>query len=429
MPWRPVSYTSIRTAQKKLLQSIKVKPSFESVPIQESYGRVLYDNIVSNLNIPSKKSSHMDGFAVIYDDVRQANHSNPITLNVVGEVRLGKSSNELLHHGIAVRIPTGGNLPSRADTIIPIEFTKFDPLKKIVKILTSFPKGSFISNAGENIKKNTTLLKKGNILRSQDLSLPLMMGFKKLRVFKKPSVTIIPTGSELTNDSDRVKHGKILNTNGQIISILVEAVGAKSLALDITPDSIKEIQSKIKFALRQSDIIVTIGGSSVGYHDIIGESINSLGMPGVIAHGVKLDRGRVAGVAALENKPIIILPGPIQGAVNGFIVFVQPIIRSLLGLPPFDRTIMSAEFIENWQARKKFKDFVKIVYVRLLLSKTGNLMALPITGETANITVLTRSNGYVLVSESITRINKGEIVRINLLPGLSFSSGNPVDFI
>ncbi|TLX88587.1 MAG: hypothetical protein E6L01_00100, partial [Thaumarchaeota archaeon] len=129
------------------------------------------------------------------------------------------------------------------------------------------------------------------------------------------------------------------------------------------------------------------------------------------------------------NKPIIILPGPIQGAVNGFIVFVQPIIRSLLGLPPFDRTIMSAEFIEEWQARKKFKDFVKIVYVRLLLSTTGNLMALPITGETANITVLTRSNGYVLVPESIMRINKGKIVRINLLPGLSLSSGNPVDFI
>jgi molybdopterin molybdotransferase len=429
MHWRPVSYTSIRTAQKKLLQSIKVKPSFESVPVQKSYGRVLNDNIVSNLNIPSKKTSHMDGFAVLYDDIRRANHSNPITLKVVGEVRLGKSSDELLHHGIAVQIPTGGNLPSRADTIIPIEFTKFDPLKKIVKILTSFPKGSFISNVGEDIKKNTTLLKKGNILRSQDLSLLLMMGFKKLRVFKKPRVTIIATGSELTNDSDQVKQGKILNTNGQIISMLVEAVGAKSLALGITPDSIKQIQRKIKFAIHQSDIIITIGGSSVGDHDIIGESINSLGMPGVIAHGVKLDRGRVSGVAALENKPIIILPGPIQGAVNGFIVFVQPIIRSLLGLPPVNITIMSAEFIEDWQARKKFKDFVKIVYVRLLLSKTGSLLALPITGETANITVLTRSNGYVLVPESITQINKGEIVRINLLPGLSFSSCNPVDFI
>ena len=429
MHWRPTSYTSITTAQKKLLQSINVKTSSELVPVQECYGRVLYDNIVSRLNIPLKKTSHMDGYAVLYDDIRQANHSNPITLKVVGEVKLGKSSNEFLHQRKALRISTGGYLPLRADTIIPIEFTKFDAVKKTVKILSSFPKGSFISNVGENFKKGVTLLKKGNILRSQDLSLLLIMGFKKARVFKKPRVILIPTGNELTNDPHLVKLGKILNTNGRIISRLVEVAGATSLELDITPDSIKEIQSKIKFALYQSDIILTIGGSSVGEHDIIGESINSLGIPGIVAHGVKLDRGRVAGVAALEKKPIIILPGPIQGAVNAFIVFVQPIIRSMLGLPPINRTMISAEFMQDWQARKKFQGFVKIAYVKLLLSKSGNLMALPITGETANITVLTRSNGYILVPEKITQIKKGENVRINLLPGLSFSSGNPADFM
>jgi molybdopterin molybdotransferase/putative molybdopterin biosynthesis protein len=135
----------------------------------------------------------------------------------------------------------------------------------------------------------------------------------------------------------------------------------------------------------------------------------------------------VTGLAALRGKPIIILPGPIQGAVNAFIVFVQPIIRSMLGLQPFLQPFITAKLDENWNARKKFQDFTKIVYVKVWRSISGELHAMPITGETTNITVLTRTNGFILVPGASRMLKRGHEVKINMLPGLSFPSGNPIE--
>ena len=155
-----------------------------------------------------------------------------------------------------------------------------------------------------------------------------------------------------------------------------------------------------------------------------------MGKPGVIAEGIKLDRGRVTKIAVLKSKPIVILPGPIQGAVNAFVVLGMPLIRSLIGLSYNNKAIVNAQITDNWNARKKFQNFVKILYVHLSISKTNNsIKAEPITGETSNMTVMTRANGYVIVSEKITSIEKGNDIQVNLLSGFSFASGNPIDFM
>jgi len=151
-------------------------------------------------------------------------------------------------------------------------------------------------------------------------------------------------------------------------------------------------------------------------------------MQGILVHGVKLDRVRVTGLAALRNKPIIILPGPIQGAVNAFIIFAQPLIRIKLGLQPFTKPFILAKLSEDWKARKKFQNFTKILYVKMSRSASGNFSASPITGETTDITVLTSTNGFILVPERSTMIEKRQKVKVNVLPGLSFSSGNPIEF-
>jgi molybdopterin biosynthesis enzyme len=154
-----------------------------------------------------------------------------------------------------------------------------------------------------------------------------------------------------------------------------------------------------------------------------------MGEPGIIVHGIKLDRGRVTGLAALRSKPIIILPGPVQGAVNAFIMFAQPLIRSMVGLPPYSKPVLAAKLMQDWDARKRYQRFTKILYVKMWLSRSGEIRALPVTGETTNITVLTKSNGFVLIPERITALKKGQQVKISILPGLSFSSGNPIDYL
>ena len=425
------SYSSIQTAFFELRKNITVQPMYETVNTNnELLGRILYNAINSTVTIPLYDSSHMDGFAVFYDDIRGASNLKPVTLKVMNEVKLGNTKSEPLQPGQAARIPTGGYLPTKSDTVVPIEYTHFNVTDRSVKIFSEFTKGSFISPAGKDITKNKLIFKKGHLLRIQDIALLNIMRIKKLNIYKKPKVAIIPTGSELTNDIDEFAYGKVLNTNGQIIFTLIEASGGIPVDLGITSDNIKMIKSKINNALSQNDIVLTIGGSSVGHKDLIVETIHSMGKPGILAQGIRLDRGRVTKVAALKSKPIIILPGPIQGAVNAFIVFALPLIRTLIGLSHNNNAFINAQITDNWIARKKFQNFIKILYVRLSSSKTNNsIRAEPITGETSNMTVLTRANGYVLVSEKITNIEKGNNVQVNLLPGFSFASSNPMDFL
>ena len=423
MHWTPSNYTSVRTAYSTLTNAITTRPTAETIDTEKAVGRVLWTDIISPIDIPSSNRSHMDGFVVKYNDISMLSHRGPIKLKLVPGRKDSKNENQILLARQAIRISTGEVLPRLGDTVIPLEYAHFDSKNNTVIIQKDMAKGSFISFKGGEIARKDLLLNSGHVLRIQDIALASTLGIQKLGIFKKPRVAIIPTGSELTNNINDAKGGKILNTNSTVISNLIEISGGIPLDLGITPDNNHKIKNKIRTALSKSDIILTTGGSSVGVRDLVAESINNIGKPGILVHGIKLDRGRVTGLAALRNKPVIILPGPIQGAVNAFIVFVQPLIRFMLGLQPYTKPIISAKLTKKWNARKKFQNFTKIVYVKMSRSASGKLYASPITGETTDITVLTGSNGFIFVPERSTLLKKGQKVRITIFPGLSVSSG------
>jgi molybdenum cofactor synthesis domain-containing protein len=428
MHWTPSDYTSVKASYSKLMDAITIKPRAESIFAEQAIGRVLWTDIISHTDIPSSNCSHMDGFVVKYNDISRISQHGPIKLRVVPRRKDDMKENQVLLTGQTIRVSTGEVLPRLGDTVIPIEYTQLDAKNNSIIIQRVSAKGSFVSHKGSEIACKDLLLTKCHILRAQDLALIAMLGIRKLKIFKKPKVAIIPTGNELTEDIADIKRGKILNTNSKVISNLIEKLGGTPLDLGITPDNIHKIKNKIRLALSQSDIILTTGGSSVGLRDLVAESINYIGKPGILVHGIKLDRGRVTGLAALHSRPVIILPGPVQGAVNAFIVFAQPLIRFMLGLYPFNKPFISAKLTEDWNARRKFQDFTKIIYVKLTISESGEFHAKPITGETTDITVLTGSNGFILVPERSTMLKRGQKVKVNIFPGLSFSSGNPVEF-
>ncbi len=416
MKWKSNSYVSIRNAYTKLKERIEVQPRLEYVAVLESYGRVLYNDVISGAEIPPCPSSHMDGIAVLANDIKHSSNSNPTKLNIVGNVGLGKVPKHALHSGQACRIPTGGYLPQGADTVVPIEQARIVS-KDSVNILASLSRGAFVSPAGTDVKKGTKLFHGGSILRAQDVALLSMVGIMRVSVFKKPKVAIIPTGNELTDNPSEIENGKILNTNSHIMSRLVQEAGGLSMDLGVTPDNSEQLQKKMKLVVAKTDMILTIGGSSMGEHDVVEEAVNSMGTPGILVHGIKLDRGRVAGVGVIKGKPIIILPGPIQGALSAFIVLALPLLRFLSGLPEGSSLGIKCTLAERWEARKKFSNFIKVVYVRTISSKDGNFRAFPITGETAAMTVLTRANGYVLVPEKITAMEAGAQITVNLFSG------------
>jgi molybdenum cofactor synthesis domain-containing protein len=422
MIFKTDSYQSVDDAFKNLFEHIEPRLETEFVPVFKSKGCVLKEDIFSKVNIPPYPCSHMDGFALKSEETVHAKESNPVTFKISsGTSILGLSSSHILKSGEAYRIQTGGYLPKEADAVVPIENVKISDHNSI-GIYSPVKKGSFVYSTGSDIRLGKKVLFRGQILRSQEMALLAYLRISSVPIFSKPRVAVIPTGTELTDDIEENKKNKIqkvINTNGPIFTCIIEEIGGIPLNFAVTPDIMSILEKNIKIALKNSDIIITLGGSSVGEHDIVVTTINSFGTPGVLVHGIKLDRGRVAGVGAINRKPIIILPGPIQGALNAFIVFVRPLIRIFSGRSPKSDSKIVATITDNWQARKKFLKFTKILYVHL--SRNGDkFLAEPVIGETQSLSLLIKSNGYVIVPEEVVNIDAGQNIEVNLLPGFSY---------
>ena len=312
-------------------------------------------------------------------------------------------------------------MPLKSDAVIPIENTKIIN-NDLVEIVEPVEKASFVYSTGSDIKKGKKVLCKEQAIRVQHMGLLASLRISKISVFRKPLVSIIPTGNELTDDVEentQNKENKVVNTNGPIISSLVSVLGGISIDMGVTPDDVDILKRKINHAAKTSDLIITIGGTSAGKQDIVKSTIDSMTSSGIIAHKIKLDRGRVTGLAVVNKKPIIIMPGPIQGSLNAFFVFARPLISLFSGQTTISVFAISAIMVEDWTCRKKFHDFRKIVYVHLIKIK-GKFYAKPIMGETQSISLIVNTNGYVTVPENVTNLFKGDVVQVNILPGYSY---------
>lgn len=422
MKFKPNSYVSVADAVRKIEQHIDLRTQTEIVAILDSYKRVLAEDIVSNVDVPAYNRSHMDGFAVKSKDILHASRSEPITLTISNtKIELGNPPDHIINNKEAYKISTGGYLPMGSDTVVPIEECEMDG--KELKIFTPFRNGSFVYPMGSDIKKGEIIFTKGKVLRVQDIALLSSICFR-VPVFRKPCVALIPTGSELT-ELENPEQGKIPDTHSHIILRLIEEIGGIPFRLGVTPDEVLKIHENIIYACTSSDLILTMGGSSVGDHDLVEEAVNSIGNPGILIHGIKLDRGRVTGLGVVKGKPIIVLPGPIQGALNAFIMFAYPLLRSLCGKNSPLVTIW-AILAEEWSDRKRFPTFTKIVYVKLSKLPDG-FKASPLIGETESLTILTKAHGYIIVPEETTNIKIGQIVEVNLLPGFSYVADQFID--
>ncbi len=421
-----ISYISVKKATNLLERFIvhnKV-PAHETIHVRDSYKRVLAENIVSKMDIPAFDSSHMDGYAVKAEDIIDASKQTPAVLKLrqhnFKSTRIGPL-HSILHKQEAFQITTGGYLPKGANTVVPIEETTAGDRKNEVRIIKALPKGSFVYPRGRDVMKNHAVMKSGRILRPQDLALLNSLRITKVSVFKRPKVAIISTGNELANNS---KSGKVLDTHSAILSKLVAELGGIPFRMGIVPDDVLKIRHILEKAVsKRMDLILTLGGSSVGQFDLVEAAINSMRNTQIFFHGVKLDRGRVTGVANSEGKPIIIMPGPIQGAINAFIIFAYPTIKLLSGQTMEKPIAVHARITREWNARKRFPDFTKLVYVHLKPTKHGDYEADCIVKETETLTTFITSNGYILVDEMTTHLSEGEKVEVYLLPGLSYVNG------
>jgi molybdopterin molybdotransferase len=407
------SYTSVEDALSAILAKEKAQPRTEKVPVRKSYGRICAREVTSPVDVPSSATSHMDGYAVVAEDLKGASKSNPVRLQLVGEAGPAERPKRRISSGAAWQVATGAHLPPGADAVVPREHAKVDGREVL---LTLAPKpGDFVYGAGEDVRKGEAVLTRGRPIRAQHVGLMITLGLGQVEVLRKPRVSVMATGSELTADL-RPGAGKIRESHSPVFLRLCEASGCIPINAGIVPDDTKALSTALRKALAGSDFVITLGGTSAGKRDFIVDAVSTL-EPDVVVHGIKLDRGRVTGMASVRGKPILMLPGPIQAAMNAFLVLGTPIIGTLAGGSAIEmKTVCRLD--KPWEARRRFSDFQKVFYVKIHGGEGA--VATPISAETESLKLLADADGYVVVPTAVTRIDEGSLVTVRLFPGFSY---------
>lgn len=415
------SYTPLSEALSIVAAKLAVKPVAEQVGVRVAYGRILSRDVHAREDVPRLPTSHFDGFAMVAVDAAGASGESPVQLLLrPGTVPVGASPKAPLGRGQAQRVLTGGYLPRGADSVLPKE--EATELGRVLQVSRPVEEGEHVYPAGGDVRRGETVMRAGKALTGQDLVLLASLRFERVTVLRRPRVAILPTGTELTTDFADRRPGKVLETHSLLLERVVTGAGGLPTTLPIVRDDAGHVLRALKKAIAAFDLVLTLAGSSVGEPDLVDSAIRSFGRSNTaLVHGVRVNRGRVMGCAVVRGKPVVILPGPIQGALNAFIVLAYPLIRLQLGrgleTPPW----VPATVDEAWEASGKFKDFDQVVYLTVRRDPSGSpdLVATPSGAATEKVSFLTSRNAYALVPGSQPSLSKGERVRAHLLPGFS----------
>jgi molybdopterin molybdotransferase len=410
----------LEDALKKLFESFKI-PHFlsESVTLIEAKGRVLAKDIKSPINIPLFDKSAMDGYAVIAEDTFGASINNPITLKLIGKVKIGETPTIEVRNGTSVFVYTGSKMPQGADTVIMIEYTNEVKRDKI-EIYSSVAPGQNISKIGEDVRENELILKRGMKLKFQDLGMLAAMGFSEIEVLKKLKIAILSTGKELVpveksgkSSQSRVKD---IDINKITISTMCLDMGAEIVDLGIAKDDFKEIRLKIEKGLEIGDLVIVTGGTSVSDADLTVDAINSIGKPGMIVHGISIRPGKPTGLAIVSGKIIVSLSGYPIAAIVGFEALVKPILLRLQEIHEEPIPRVKAKMRQRVASTLGDRDYIR---VRVEKSDCG-FIATPVRVKGSGIlSSMIKANGFLIIPENREGVDEGEETEINLFRPLN----------
>lgn len=405
-------YTPVDEALKTLLTHVKPIGRVESIPALDAVNRVTVSQVRSPKDIPPYDSSHMDGFAVRHGDLAGASAESPVKLRIVGTARPGPRLNLRLGMGETVRILTGAYLPEGADTVVPQEEVR---MEDGWAIFTSIPEpGSYVDRKGFDVAYGEAIVDNGHVLRPADVILLAHIGVWQVNVVARPVVAIMAVGDELTDDPSLVERGRIFNTHSHLLRHLVSKAGCTYKYMGIQPDEVGAVGEAVRKALAEADLLLTIAGSSVSEKDVASQVFTELGAEHFI-HGLKLQPGRVGGLAVVGGKPAILLPGLIMSTLNVFMFLAYPLIRHLQGLEPriYHRRVM-AQLGDTIRFRK-YPDFKKVVWVKLR-DDGKRVTCHPRVGESSGMSIPARTDGFIVAEPGVTELEVGDMVWVNMPP-------------
>ena len=387
----------------------------EEIPLEQALGRVLAEDVRSEVDVPGFDRSNMDGFAVRAADTYGASEEEPVVLACNEEtIATGVAPGQEVRPGTATTIATGGMLPRGADAVVPVEHT--DPGTDdagSATVIVRHPRvpGAAVSFAGTDMGAGETVLFAGTRLSSRETGVLAAIGRARVSVHRRPRVAILSTGDEIVQPGEAMRPGLVHDSNGRILADAVTELGGEAHFLGAFRDDVAALREALASALESADMVLLSGGTSKGEGDLNGVVVGELD-PGVVVHGVALKPGKPICLAAQGTRPVVILPGFPTSAIFTFHEFVAPVIRAMAGLAADRREVRSARLALQTNSERGRLEYL---LVGLVERSDGELAAYPMGKGSGSVTSFSRADGFVRIGRNTEIVEADAPVDVTLI--------------
>lgn len=407
---------------------------YENIRTVDSRGRILGVNITAPHPLPEFPRSSVDGYAVHSRDTFGVTESQPGYLWMVGEVPMGLIPAFSLGKGTCALIHTGGMVPTGSDAVIMLENTQIIRDSHVLELDSDNQKPSVISEVeitkavaegeniiqiGEDVAKDSLVLKAGTKIRPVEIGGCMALGFTTISVVVKPRIGLLSCGDEIIQPDMITNPGQVRDVNSYSLASLINESGGEPIFYGIIPDDLAMVKEVSKKALEECDVVVITAGSSASERDTTATAIASLGLPGVLVHGINIRPGKPTILAVCNGKPVIGLPGnPVSALVIGKLYLV-PVIEYFFGLTCKQPTpTIRANLAVNLPSQIGREDWIPVkVLENDLYDNLSQLkyIALPVFGKSNLIFSLSKADGLVRIPVEVSGFPAGEIVEVMLI--------------
>jgi molybdopterin molybdotransferase len=400
---------------KKIIASLPFKKGVEKVSLEDSYQRVLAEDVYATISLPPFKRAAMDGYAVKAEETFPASEDKPVVLKLAGQIKTGEAPKIKLERGSCIEVSTGSPLPEGANAVVMVEFT--EKRDKTVSIQDSVAIAENITDKGSDVTEGELILSRGTVITPYKIGVLSAVGMGKVPVFAQPKVAVISTGNEIILPDEELKYGKVYDINSQTISTAVKSCGCIPLTSEIVKDDYNSLKNKLN-QFKDVDVIITSGGTSAGTGDVLRVVLDDIGE--VLVHGIAVKPGKptiiglIKGKDDKNNKIIFGLPGYPVAAVMVFNLFVASFLKKMASL---DVTTENPTL--KFKLSRRFRPSRgRLHYV---LVKMKDDVAYPILKDSGAITALAEADGYFEVPKNVEIIEKGTMVDVIPLEDLTAS--------
>ncbi|WP_274001328.1 bifunctional molybdopterin-guanine dinucleotide biosynthesis adaptor protein MobB/molybdopterin molybdotransferase MoeA [Vibrio parahaemolyticus] len=400
------AFLSMVQGQEKILSLVNTVSEIEACKIENAYGRVLAEDIISPVNVPQYTNSAMDGYAIRSDDVDRSSYQ------IVAEVMAGHAYDQPLEVGQAVKIMTGAPTPRNGDTVVMREQASQEG-DKVTFNGAHIKAGQNVRQAGEDLAIGSDVFTAGTRLASPEMGMIASLGFGEANVFRKLKVAVFSTGDEVQAPGTEQKANSIYDSNRFTIMGMLEKLGCEILDFGILEDNEQLMIEALENASAQADVVMTSGGVSVGDADYIKLALDKLGQ--IDFWRINMRPGRPLAFGQINNKPFFGLPGNPVAVMVSFINFVEPALRKMQGEQGWKPLKVNAIATENLRSRQGRTEFSRGIYE---LDDTGRL-TVRTTGKQGSgiLRSMSEANCLIEISPAIDTVKAGESVTIIPLQG------------